>query len=172
MHLRDVCICCRPSLVDFEYFFFDFCFTLWAVNDRWSHANVTSTKSSSSRKWRNDDRIDDWKSFHLSAYCWSDGVGDDTSILKLLQKTQRQKKLTWFFYECITRFLCHKIKLVRVCDIYAFYAPHSRSFAVSSVLHAVCLTSLNDSNEYVCLRHLIKLHRVCVYGRELKEVKS
>lgn len=50
--------------------------TLWAVNDRWSHANVTSTKSSSSRKWRNDDRIDAWKSFHFNAYCCSEGAGD------------------------------------------------------------------------------------------------
>ena len=57
--------------------------TLWAVNDRWSHANVTSTKSSSSRKCRNEVNIDDWKSFHFKAYCWSDGVGDEISILEL-----------------------------------------------------------------------------------------
>lgn len=30
---------------------------------------------------------------------------------------------------------------------------------------AVCHTSLNDSNEYVCLRHLIKLHRQCIWAR-------
>lgn len=57
--------------------------TLCAVNDRWSHASVTSTKSSSSRKCRNDVNIDDWKSFHFSAYCWSDGVGDEISIREL-----------------------------------------------------------------------------------------
>lgn len=57
--------------------------TLWAVNDRWSHANVTSTKSSSSRRCRKEVSIDDWKSFHFSAYCWSDGVGDEMSILEL-----------------------------------------------------------------------------------------
>lgn len=46
--------------------------TLCAVNERVSQAMVTSTKSSSSRRCRNEDRIDDWKSFHLSEYCcWS-----------------------------------------------------------------------------------------------------
>lgn len=49
--------------------------TLCAVNDRISQANVTSTKSSSSRKCRNDDKIELWKSFHLRAYCCSDGDG-------------------------------------------------------------------------------------------------
>lgn len=53
------------------------------MNDRWSHANVTSTKSSSSRKCRNDESIDDWKSFHFSAYCWSFGVGDEMSMREL-----------------------------------------------------------------------------------------
>lgn len=47
-----------------------------AVNDRISQANVTSTKSSSSRKCRNDDKIELWKSFHLRAYCCSDGDGE------------------------------------------------------------------------------------------------
>lgn len=50
--------------------------TLCAVNDRISQASVTSTKSSSSRKCRNDDKIELWKSFHLRAYCCSDGDGD------------------------------------------------------------------------------------------------
>lgn len=50
--------------------------TLCAVNDRISQAKVTSTKSSSSRKCRNDDRIELWKSFHFSEYCCSDGDGD------------------------------------------------------------------------------------------------
>lgn len=45
--------------------------TLWAVNEHPSHANVTSTKSSSSRKCRNDERILAWKSFHRSEYCCS-----------------------------------------------------------------------------------------------------
>lgn len=44
--------------------------TLCAVNERVSQAMVTSTKSSSSRRCRNEDKIDDWKSFHLSEYCW------------------------------------------------------------------------------------------------------
>lgn len=50
--------------------------TLCAVNDRISQESVTSTKSSSSRKCRNDDKIELWKSFHLRAYCCSDGDGD------------------------------------------------------------------------------------------------
>lgn len=50
--------------------------TLCAVNDRISQANVTSTKSSSSRKCRNDDKIELWKSFHFRAYCCSDGDGE------------------------------------------------------------------------------------------------
>lgn len=50
--------------------------TLCAVNDPLSQANVTSTKSSSSRKCRNDDNIELWKSFHFNEYCCSDGDGD------------------------------------------------------------------------------------------------
>lgn len=50
--------------------------TLCAVKDRVSQASVTSTKSSSSRKCRNDDRIELWKSFHFSEYCCSDGDGE------------------------------------------------------------------------------------------------
>lgn len=147
---------------------FIFCFTLWAVNDRWSHANVTSTKSSSSRKWRNDDKIDDWKSFHLSAYCWSDGVGDDTSILKLLQKTQRNKNLNIVFYKCITRFYVIKYS-IKSC-VFVTYMPFMLFTlalfpSLLSYKPAVCHTSLNDSNEYVCLRHLIKLHRHCIWAR-------
>lgn len=48
--------------------------TLCAVNEHPSHARVTSTKSSSSFKCRNDDNIDAWKSFHRSEYCCSGEV--------------------------------------------------------------------------------------------------
>lgn len=48
--------------------------TLCAVNEHPSQANVTSTKSSSSRKCRNDDRIEEWKSFQRSEYCCSGEV--------------------------------------------------------------------------------------------------
>lgn len=48
--------------------------TLWAVKEQPSQANVTSTKSSSSLKCRNDDSIDEWKSFHRSEYCCSGEV--------------------------------------------------------------------------------------------------
>lgn len=48
--------------------------TLWAVKEQPSHANVTSTKSSSSLKCRNEDSIDEWKSFHRSEYCCSGEV--------------------------------------------------------------------------------------------------
>lgn len=50
--------------------------TLWAVKEQPSHANVTSTKSSSSRKWRKDERMLAWKSFQRRLYCCS---GSDTS---------------------------------------------------------------------------------------------
>lgn len=45
--------------------------TLCAVNVAPAQASVTSTKSSSSLKRRNDDTIAEWKSFHLSEYCCS-----------------------------------------------------------------------------------------------------
>lgn len=48
--------------------------TLCAVNEQPSHASVTSTKSSSSRRWRNEDKMDEWKSFHRSEYCCSGEV--------------------------------------------------------------------------------------------------
>lgn len=45
--------------------------TLCAVKLLLSQASVTSTKSSSSLKFRNVLRILEWKSFHLSEYCCS-----------------------------------------------------------------------------------------------------
>lgn len=45
--------------------------TLWAVKLLLSQASVTSTKSSSSLRFRNVLRILEWKSFHLSEYCCS-----------------------------------------------------------------------------------------------------
>lgn len=48
--------------------------TLWAVNEQPSQANVTSTKSSSSRRCRKEERMEDWKSFQRRAYCCSGEV--------------------------------------------------------------------------------------------------
>lgn len=56
--------------------------TLWAVKEHPSQAKVTSTKSSSSRRCRNEDNILEWKSFHRSAYCCSGEVSPPIGQLK------------------------------------------------------------------------------------------
>lgn len=50
---------------------------LCAVKLQLSQASVTSTKSSTSRSWRTELRMLDWKSFHLSEYCCSPPVDED-----------------------------------------------------------------------------------------------
>lgn len=56
--------------------------TLWAVKEQPSQAKVTSTKSSSSRRCRNEDSILEWKSFHRSAYCCSGEVSPPIGQIK------------------------------------------------------------------------------------------
>jgi len=56
--------------------------TLWAVKLRLlSQASVTSTKSSSSLKCRNELKMLEWKSFHLNEYCCSPFGEDEEAAM-------------------------------------------------------------------------------------------